>query len=661
MNELDKTAQVNDAVTPTTSEEVNLVNAGTEATACENNNENIETESTQEAICDATDASVSATQKPESTIEGEKTSEEAVTTETEAATENAKDEAAPHFHRMTKEELVNALEEIVKNENMKAYRDVNTIRQAFYTIRNREIETAQMEHIDAGNAPESFVSEADPLEARLKELCSVFKEKRTAELEADAARRQANLERRNEILVKMKELTDDIDNINLNLNSFKELQQQFRDLKEIPAQAESDSWKEFQSVNEKFYDSFRVNKELRDLAYKKNLEAKEKLISLAEGLASSEDIIEANRNLQELHNQWREIGPVARELREETWERFRAASSVVRKRHNDYFVNRKAEEEAIEAAKTALCEEIEAFDTTVLNTFAQWDDATKKIITVQGKWKEISTAPHKSRAQLFTRYRKACDAFFAAKADFYKTTRQAHQDNLAKKVNLCERAEALIDSENAKEAVEAVKKLQEEWRTVGAVARKDSDAVWKRFCKACDTIYDNRKRHSAGVRKELAANLEAKLAIIAKLKELTLDGDRKEVLDKVKELQEEYRKAGHVPYSQMEKVHAEYRAECDRLYDGFSSRERNRRMTNFKGKVDNFAGDELGRERYNLKKELDEKRNEYRTVENNLGFFKVKSNSGNSMIKEIERRLAQIKDDIKMIEEKIELLDSKLS
>lgn len=659
MNELDKTTQNNDVVTPETSNEVNLENTEANATVCENKNECVETESPAEAISEVADAvaEVVASEKAECADEAsERTEVKETTVETEEKTEIP----SPRFHTMSKEELVNALEEIVKADNTKAYREVNAIRQAFYTLRNREIETAQLAHIDAGNSPESFVSEADPSEGRLKELCATFKERRTAELEADAARRQANLERRNDIIAKMKELTEDIDNINLNLNAFRELQQQFRALKEIPAQAESDSWKEYQLVNEKFYDSFRVNKELRDLAYKKNLEAKEALIKKAEELGTAEDIIDANRQIIDLHNQWREIGPVARELREEIWERFRAASSVVRKRHNDYFLGRKAEEEALEAAKIALCEQIENYDIAALTSFSKWDEATKEIIEIQKKWKEISVAPHKSRAQLFARYRKACDAFFAAKAEYNKATRKLHQENLAKKIDLCERAEALIDSENTKTAAEAVKKLQQEWRTVGAVARKDSDAVWKRFCKACDTVYDNRKRHSAGVRKELVANLEAKRAIIVQLKELPLDGDRKEVIDKVKELQEQYRKIGHVPYAQMEKVHAEYRAECDRLYDGYSNRERNRRMSNFKGKVDNFAGDELGRERFNLKRELDEKRNEYRTVENNLGFFKVKSNSGNSMVKEIERRLAQIKSDIAMIEEKIALLDSKM-
>lgn len=589
----------------------------------------------------------------------------------EAVADSQESEAAPaeetpsaeegkRFHSMSKQELLDALKEILAADNMEAHREVTAIKQAFFNIKSRENLEELNAFIEAGNQPEAFSSTPDEVENEMKTLYSEFKERRAAFIAADEERRKENLAKKMEIIDKMKEIAGDIDNVNVKFPEFQQLQQDFKAIKDIPAPAETETWKTFQTVVEQFYDHLKMNKELRDLDFKKNLEAKRQLIESAKKLADAPDPVAAFRSLQGLHDEWRNLGPVAKDIRESLWEEFKEASTVVNKRHQEYFEKRKADEQANEEAKTALCEEVEAIDLTKINSFNAWGEATDKVIALQKKWREYGFASKKANTALYARFRKDCDAFFEAKTAYFQKVRDEFSANLEKKTSLCEKAEALKGTDDIRQATAEIVKLQAEWKKIGSVPRKQSDAIWQRFTQACNYFFDERKKQNKERRHEENENLEKKRAIIAKLNELPKDGDRSEVIGKVKELQAEWNEIGFVPFKLKDKVFAEYREVCDALYGAYNSRESRARMDNFHARVNSLKGDgqKIDRERDRLVRALDSRRNELQTIENNMGFFSVKSSQGNSMMKEMERKISRLKDDIKEIEQKIAVIDS---
>lgn len=589
----------------------------------------------------------------------------------EAVADSQESEAAPaeetpsaeegkRFHSMSKQELLDALKEILAADNMEAHREVTAIKQAFFNIKSRENLEELNAFIEAGNQPEAFSSTPDEVENEMKTLYSEFKERRAAFIAADEERRKENLAKKMEIIDKMKEIAGDIDNVNVKFPEFQQLQQDFKAIKDIPAPAETETWKTFQTVVEQFYDHLKMNKELRDLDFKKNLEAKRQLIESAKKLADAPDPVAAFRSLQGLHDEWRNLGPVAKDIRESLWEEFKEASTVVNKRHQEYFEKRKADEQANEEAKTALCEEVEAIDLTKINSFNAWGEATDKVIALQKKWREYGFASKKANTALYARFRKDCDAFFEAKTAYFQKVRDELSTNLEKKTALCEKAEALKGTDDIRQATAEIVKLQAEWKKIGSVPRKQSDAIWQRFTQACNYFFDERKKQNKERRHEENENLEKKRAIIAKLNELPKDGDRSEVIGKVKELQAEWNEIGFVPFKLKDKVFAEYREVCDALYGAYNSRESRARMDNFHARVNSLKGDgqKIDRERDRLVRALDSRRNELQTIENNMGFFSVKSSQGNSMMKEMERKISRLKDDIKEIEQKIAVIDS---
>lgn len=589
----------------------------------------------------------------------------------EAVADSQESEAAPaeetpsaeegkRFHSMSKQELLDALKEILAADNMEAHREVTAIKQAFFNIKSRENLEELNAFIEAGNQPEAFSSTPDEVENEMKTLYSEFKERRAAFIAADEERRKENLAKKMEIIDKMKEIAGDIDNVNVKFPEFQQLQQDFKAIKDIPAPAETETWKTFQTVVEQFYDHLKMNKELRDLDFKKNLEAKRQLIESAKKLAAAPDPVAAFRTLQGLHDEWRNLGPVAKDIRESLWEEFKEASTVVNKRHQEYFEKRKADEQANEEAKTALCEEVEAIDLTKINSFNAWGEATDKVIALQKKWREYGFASKKANTALYARFRKDCDAFFEAKTAYFQKVRDELSANLEKKTALCEKAEALKGTDDIRQATAEIVKLQAEWKKIGSVPRKQSDAIWQRFTQACNYFFDERKKQNKERRHEENENLEKKRAIIAKLNELPKDGDRSEVIGKVKELQAEWNEIGFVPFKLKDKVFAEYREVCDALYGAYNSRESRARMDNFHARVNSLKGDgqKIDRERDRLVRALDSRRNELQTIENNMGFFSVKSSQGNSMMKEMERKISRLKDDIKEIEQKIAVIDS---
>ncbi len=580
-----------------------------------------------------------------------------ITTGAEAPEETS-EERKPRFSEMTKDELLEEMRRIVDESRATEHHEAQAIKNAYFALRSKET-TAELEAFLAeGGKPEEYVSVSDDGETEMRDLFARFRDIRAAWLEADKKIREDNLAEKQTLLAQLKEIASDIDNVNINFQKFQELQKQFKEKADLPETAVTGIWKEFQTVVELFYDQLKMNKELRDLDFKKNLEAKRQLVEQAKTLSENTDVVDAINKLMILHNEWREIGPVAKEYREPLWEEFREASAVVRKQHQDYFEKRKAEEAVNEAAKLKLCEEVEAMVANLPDAFNAWDESTKKVIDFQAQWKEIGYASRKSNAALYNRFRSACDVFFKTKADFFHAVKERYNENLKKKIELCEQAEALANEEKVNAAVETVQRLREEWKKVGSAGRRHSDEVWQRFTTACNAVFDRRKAENGDRRKEENANLEAKRDVIAKLKELPLDIDRKELLPQVRDLQEQWNAIGHVPFKVKDELRAEYREICDKIYGSLDERHSRNSMKRFEQKIEDIKDDDakVKKERDYLTRQLEAKRNDLKTYQNNMGFFNVKSNAGNSMLKDLERKIRQIEQDIEQIQQKLNML-----
>ena len=572
--------------------------------------------------------------------------------------EQAKNEAIHRFHSMTKEQLRDALKEILDTDNMEAHKEVTAIKQAFFNLKNKENLEALNAFVEAGNDPAAYSAEPDEVENEVKELYAQFKERRAAYIAADEAKRAENLAKKQEILKKMEEISGDIDNVNTKFQEFQQLQADFKAIVEVPPTAETELWKNFQNVVEKYYDNLKINKELRDFDFRRNLDAKKALIEEAKKLEEVADPVAAFRQLQNLHDQWRNIGPVAKEIREEIWNEFKDASTVINKRHQEYFEKRKATEQANEEGKTKLCEEAEAIAAQEKKNFNDWNAATDKIIDIQKRWKELGPASRKVNTALYARFRKACDDFFAGKTAYFQQTKDEFQANLEKKTALCEKAEALKEAD-LKDATAEIVKLQAEWKKIGSVPRKQSDAIWQRFTTACNYFFDERKKQNKERHRVENENLDKKRAIIAELEKLPTDGDRKEVIGRVKELQAEWQAVGYVPFKVKDKIYDEYRAVCDKLYNAYSERQSRERLNKYQTRVNDLKGDgqKMGRERDRLQRIMEAKKQELQTIENNMGFFNVKSSAGNSMVKSMENNMKRLRDDIDDLKKKIALLD----
>lgn len=656
MNELDKLSPgADDLNLEVAAETAAMSTAATSATGnAECDNTCVETTSPSADIAEAADAA----EADECAVESSPAEDLAKVADeiTEKPEENVVSEK--NYHSMSKQEMIEALREIVSSGDMEAHKEVAAVKQAFYSLLNKEAMNAAKAFVEEGNPADQFSAPVDEDEVKIKALLAEFREKRSAYLEEKEEERKKNLEEKSRIVAELKAIAEDIDNINLHFPKFQQLQQDFKAVGEVPAGSENEIWRSYQSSVEQFYDRLKMNKELRDLDFKKNLEIKQLLVEKARQLTTLPDPIEAFRKLQDLHDQWREIGPVAKEVREDIWNEFKEASAMINKRHQDYFQSRKAEEIDNEIAKTALCEKVEAVDLAALKTFAEWDAKTKEILEIQKAYKEIGFAPRKSNGVLFSRFRKACDAFFTTKAEYFKKTKDEFRDNLAKKEALCEKAEALLPRAEEKEAYDELQELQKEWRTVGVVRRKQGDEVWKRFCAAIDAFHDARKKHFGAQRSAENENLKAKQAIIARLKAISTDAERKDVIESIRQLQNEWQQTGFVPFKHKDAVNAEYRAELSRLFGAFDLRESRQRMRRFEGELKKMDGDEsrISRERERLVRAIESRQSEIKTIENNLGFFKF--SSGGNMVKEYERKIAKIKEDIAQIQDKINLLDA---
>ena len=565
--------------------------------------------------------------------------------------------------QLTKEEILSTLEAIGSREGSEIVREeVTRLKQYFYAIRKTELAAEKQAFLERGNEEAAFAPLHNADEERMHQLLDVIKAKKAGYLAEIEAQQKANLEKKLAIIDELGKMPADTDNVNRLFPRFRELSQEFKDTGDVPPTDTTDLYRNYSAAVERFYDQLKINKDLRDYDFKKNLEQKNLLLSEAEKLAEEPDVILAFRRLQELHDKWRETGPVAKEIREEIWNKFKDASATVNKRYQAFFEERKARERENEEKKTAICEHIEALDFDNLKNVSGWDQMTKQILSAQEEWKKLGFASKKVNNTLFARFRETCDRFFAKKAEYFKNMRDTHAANLAKKEALCEKAESLKESSDWKKTADQLVALQKEWKTVGPVDKKHSDNVWQRFQEACDYFFDRRKKATSGVRKTEQANLKQKNEIIEKLKAITDDTDRTEAVALVRSLIAEWQNTGHVPFKDKDKVYDAYKAVLDSLYDRFDIKETKANMSNFAQSINDIGNDEnrLYRERERLVRTFEAKRNELKTYENNMGFFNVKSKDGNSLLRDMERKIQRIKDDLATLEEKIKLIDSKL-
>lgn len=568
-------------------------------------------------------------------------------------------EKAAYAPKQTKEEVIERLSEIDNDACNADKQEIDLLKQTFYKLHKAEQEAARKAFEEQGGKPEEFVPAADPLENKFKEIMSSIKEKRS-EMAAEVEReKEDNLAKKLQILDKMKDLIENSDDTGKIYNEFKELQQQWNDIKQVPIGKVNELWKSYQLYTEKFYDMVKLNNEFREYDFKKNLEQKTKLCEAAEKLAAEDDVVSAFHQLQNLHQEFRNIGPVAKELRESIWARFKAASTAINRRHQQHFEELKEKEQNNLDQKTVICEIAEAMEYDTFKTFADWEDKTKEILALQAKWKTIGYAPQKMNVKIFERFRAACDEFFKRKAAFYKDIKNSMAENLEKKKALCEKAEALKDSTDWKATAEILTKLQKEWKTIGPVSKKHSDAVWKRFIGACDHFFAQKNKANSSQRSVESDNMAKKENIISQLHEIEKAGNEDEsVADKIRGLIKEWNGIGHVPFKEKDRLYNDFHSTVDRLFAKLNITASEKKLSSFKSNLS--SGNNLYRDREKLVRTYEGLKNDIQTYENNLGFLTSASKKGNSLVQDIQRKIERLKGDMELVTKKIAAIDEKL-
>lgn len=557
----------------------------------------------------------------------------------------------------TKQEVVERLKQIAQSDDNPDKDEIDLLKTVFYKLHVAEREARLKEYIEGGGDPTTYQIVPDEDEETFKEQMAVVREKRAKVFLEQEAEKQANLEKKLAIIERIKAMATSPDEANKSYNEFKELQQEWKDIKAVPAEKASELWRNYQLYVEQYYDLLKLNSEAREYDFKKNLEIKTKLCEAAEKLADEEDVISAFHQLQELHQQYRETGPVAKELREQIWTRFKAASTVINKRHQQHFEDLRAGEEENLARKTALCEKVEEIGKLENKGAADWEKHSKEIIEIQNEWKTIGFAPQKMNVKIFERFRAACDDFFGRKTEFFKQLKAAYADNIERKKALVEKAKSLAESTEWKSTSDKLIALQKEWKTVGQVPKKLGDQLWNEFLGACNKFFEARKAANAGTRGEERANLDKKRELIAQLKGLGADATK----DQVQAIVDEYNKVGHVPFKEKDALYAEYHEALDVIYRQLNISSKRRRLDDFKSNIKNMAkrGEEaLGSERSRLMRRFDQLKQEIQTYENNLGFLNASSKKGNSLIDEMNRKVQKLRDDLELVRQKIKAIDA---
>ena len=596
--------------------------------------------------------------KNEEVVNEEVTSQVETTENSEPAAEQAEEQTRVVYE--TKADVLHRLQDIAHGEEVPQKDEVEYLKSSFYKLHVAEREAKLKAYLDAGGDPEQYQYTPDEQEEAFKAEMGIIKEKRAKIFKEQEAEKQENLTKKLAIIDRIKAMVTTPDEANKNYKEFKALQEQWREIKNVPADKANELWRNYQLYVEQFYDMLRLNSEAREYDFKKNLELKTALCEAAEKLADEEDVISAFHQLQKLHQEYREIGPVAKEQREEIWNRFKAASSVINKRHQQHFEGVRAKEEDNLARKTVLCEKVEAIAAEENKGSGDWEKHTKQIIDIQTEWKTIGFAPQKMNVKIFERFRAACDDFFGRKAAYFKGLKETFKENAEKKRALIEKAKELQSSTEWKSTSDKFIALQKEWKTIGMVPKKLGDQLWEEFLTACNTFFEARNAAGAGARGEERENLEKKLGIIEQLKALATETGE-EVAEKVQKLVDEYNAVGHVPYKEKDKLYKEYHAVLDKLYKDLNISVAKRKLNNFKQNLKSVAErgeNALDNERTRLFRQYENLKSEIQTYENNLGFLNASSKKGNSLIDEMNRKVQKLKDDMNLIREKIKAIDA---
>ena len=567
------------------------------------------------------------------------------------------------FSSLTPDELVAQAKSMMEGE-VDSYAPLkpalDAIKHFFYKQLKAKNEALKKTFIEEGGQEEDYADPVDSLEIELKEILNSYKEKRNVELQRIEKVKNDNLAVKNKILEELKALIESSDDFGKKVPAFQKLQQEWKEIGMVPASEVSGLWKNYQLYVETFYDNLKINNELRDYDFKKNLELKTNLCEQAEALANEEDVVAAFKKLQLMHDDWREIGPVAREFRETLWTRFKTASGVVNKRHHDYFDTMREGEVVNLQKKTAICEKVEAMDVDKLSSYKEWQEKSDEIVALQEDWKKIGFAPRKDNVTIYERFRAACDRFFNAKNEFFKSAKDKLQANLTKKIELCEKAEALKESQDWKSTSDKLIQLQKDWKTIGPVPKKHSDTIWKRFIAACDFFFEQKNKQFKSQKVEQDENLKKKKELIEKIKSLAIGDDHNEAFKELKSLIAEWNEVGHVPFKEKDKVYKEYKAAIDNQFDKLNIDQTSRRMDVFKANLEDMA--EKGQhkllgERKKLLRLYDSLNNEIATAENNIGFFSGSSKNAEGLIKEMERKIEKLKEEKNLVLEKIKMLE----
>ena len=583
--------------------------------------------------------------------------EQVETTDNAAEVENASGQRKVY---KTKAEVVERIKEIAHAEEIPQKDEVDYLKTVFYKLHFAEREADMKAYLDAGGDPAAYQVKPDENENAFKAEMTIIKERRAKQFEEQEKLKQDNLKKKLDIIEKIKNMATSPEEANKSYQEFKQLQQEWKEIKMVPAENANELWRNYQLYVEQFYDLLKLNSEAREYDFKKNLEIKTKLCEAAEKLADEDDVISAFHQLQELHQEYRESGPVAKELREGIWARFKAASTVINKKHQKHFEDIRAKEEDNLNKKTELCEKVEAIAKEENKTSADWENHTKQIIEIQTEWKTIGFAPQKMNVKIFERFRAACDDFFGRKSAYFTQMKKEFTENAEKKKALVEKAQALKDSTEWKATSDKLIALQKEWKTIGMVPKKYGDQLWNDFLAACNHFFEARNAANAGARNEEHANLDKKKAVVEKLKAL-LENPVDDTQAEVRKLTEEYNSIGHVPYKEKDKIFNEYHEVLDKIFKELNISTARRRLNNFKTNLKNVAKrgeDALDNERTRLQRRAEQMKQEIQTYENNLGFLNASSKKGNSLIDEMNRKVQKLKDDLELIKQKIKAIDS---
>lgn len=582
--------------------------------------------------------------------------------ETEDSTDTV---ASGAVGKLSKEEILSKLSDLVEVSVEESRSEIESLKQAYYKIRRNEVEELKKTFLENGGDEKDFSAPVDEIETQIKNLLNVYKEKRAALVAEEERVKEANYALKLQLIEQLKQLTESQEDFNKLYNDFKDIQNRWKEVKAVPQEFANELWKNYQIYSEKFYDIIKINNQFRDYDFKKNLELKTALCETVEKLEEEPDIISAFHQLQKLHQQWKEIGPVSKELREELWTRFKNASTAINKKHQAHFEGLKSREQENLDAKTAICEEIEAIDMDALKTFKDWEEMNKQVIALQEKWKTIGFAPKKANVKIFERFRAACDAYFNRKNDFYKAIKNDMERNLELKKALCEKVEALKDSTDWKDSTDKLIALQKEWKTIGSVARKHSDTIWKRFISACDYFFEQKNKNVSSQKSVEQDNLAAKKQLIEKVNSLDESLKADQAVSVLKGLIAEWNTIGHVPFKEKDKVYKEFHDAVDKQFDRLKVGQAERKMQSFRSSITDMNSGEKGKnklygERERLMRYYERLKTEVQTYENNIGFLSVSSKGGSGLVKEMERKIENLKEEMALTVKKIDAIDENL-